>query len=109
MIEKYKRALFSQQSTSFNLKQELKKLATSLPLVLPTLAHPVPGSKDVIDLNFGHGVTELQLYLDEKSEVMLNTITTSDNSDDLRTQLRAAVKVALGDGDGAQQQHSNLV
>ena len=53
------------------------------------------GSKDVIDLNFGHGVTELQLYLDEKSEVMLNTITASDNSDDLRDKLRAAVKVAL--------------
>ena len=33
------------------------------------------GSKDVIDLNFGHGVTELRLYLDEKSEVMLSTVT----------------------------------
>jgi hypothetical protein len=27
VVEKYKRALFSQQNTSFNLKQELRKLA----------------------------------------------------------------------------------
>ncbi|XP_064613774.1 serine/threonine-protein kinase Nek10-like [Liolophura sinensis] len=39
-IEKFKRALFAPQSTSFNLKTELKKL--------------LQGSRDIIDLNLGY-------------------------------------------------------
>ncbi|XP_064647699.1 serine/threonine-protein kinase Nek10-like isoform X2 [Lineus longissimus] len=39
VIERFKRALFAPQSTSFNLKNELKKLLT--------------GSRELIDLNFG--------------------------------------------------------
>ncbi|XP_070565235.1 serine/threonine-protein kinase Nek10-like [Ptychodera flava] len=43
VIERFKRALFAQQSSSFNLKTELKKLMI--------------GSRDLIDLNFGTGET----------------------------------------------------
>ncbi|XP_059145403.1 serine/threonine-protein kinase Nek10-like [Physella acuta] len=40
IIEQYKRALFSTNSTSLNLKSEIQKL--------------IQGSKDIIDLNFGN-------------------------------------------------------
>ncbi|XP_006813980.1 serine/threonine-protein kinase Nek10-like [Saccoglossus kowalevskii] len=43
VIERFKRALFAQQSSSSNLKSELKKLMI--------------GSREVIDLNFGVGET----------------------------------------------------
>ncbi|XP_077978280.1 serine/threonine-protein kinase Nek10-like [Glandiceps talaboti] len=43
VIERFKRALFAQQSSSFNLKTELKKLMI--------------GSRELIDLNFGSGDT----------------------------------------------------
>ncbi|KAL3832242.1 hypothetical protein ACJMK2_023902 [Sinanodonta woodiana] len=55
VIEKFKRALFAPQSTSFNLKSELKKL--------------MMGSQDMIDLNLGPVENRLRGYTGSETDL----------------------------------------
>jgi hypothetical protein len=98
LIEKYKRALFSPQSASFRLKQELRKLLTGMFSSLHSCScvdlyvGVRTGSKDVIDLNFGHGVNELRFTGGDSAEVIILQTVTPDSSGSFREQLRDAVR-----------------